>query len=195
MQRIWGKHSAYRILSVTIFLLVAIILSTRSAQASSAVGDLIDQGLAQGQEAAQELKDRLKKINNYFLIGRDLKVDTDIDGNLIVFSNSIDFEGNIDGGVLIVSRDVKINGQVRDNLWVIAEETKIDGNIEGNARMVTSKLDIKGSVTGNMFAIISEANFDGTVTGRAIVIGRSIDVDSADLQGKFYLLYKRPKSE
>ncbi|WKZ31045.1 MAG: hypothetical protein QY318_04365 [Candidatus Dojkabacteria bacterium] len=193
MQTERGKRLAYKI-TLTALLFLAIITLARPAHSREQIDNLVDQGIEQGKEAVSDLKERLQRVNNYFLIGRDLEINTDVNGNLIVFSNSVDFEGNINGGMLIFAKEVTIKGKVSDNLWLFAREVDLDGDIDGTARIFTTSLNLKGNIAGNLFAITSESTFDGNVTGRVIVIGKNVGVDSEDLKGRFYILYKRPKS-
>lgn len=189
------SRSLLKLLISLSIITFALLLSPSRSSASERVNELIQEGLTQGQAAAQNLREELKKINNYFLIGEDLKIDTPVNGNLIVIADSVEFTGDVEGGMFIIAGNVSVTGNISRSLWIFSREADVDGEISGNARIFTSLLDIKGNVSGNLFAICADAIFDGTVTGRALILGRDIGVDSEDMSGKFYIMLKRPGSE
>lgn len=189
------SRSLLKLLISLSIITFALLLSPSRSSASERVNELIQDGLTQGQAAAQNLREELKKINNYFLIGEDLKIDTPVNGNLIVIADSVEFTGDVEGGMFIIAGDVSVTGKISRSLWIFSREADVDGEISGNARIFTSSLDIKGNVSGNLFAICADAIFDGAVTGRALILGRGIGVDSEDMSGKFYIMLKRPGSE
>jgi cytoskeletal protein CcmA (bactofilin family) len=99
---------------------------------------------------------------NYTLApGQEIKTD------LIVFADTTQIDGDVDGDLITWSRKVTVNGHVKGDVLAWGAVVRVNGTVDGNVRAGAQMATIGGSVAKNFMAWTGEADVEekGTVGG------------------------------
>jgi cytoskeletal protein CcmA (bactofilin family) len=111
--------------------------------------------------AGQEIK------NDLIVTAERTRIDGDVDGDVISFSNSLTVNGHVKGDIIAVGREVVVNGPVDGNVRVWCESVSLNSTVDKNVSAWVGQfiLDEKGSVGGSVTLGAGNSELDGRVGG------------------------------
>lgn len=109
-----------------------------------------------GMTRAQENKEVFK--GTFFKAGNSIKIDQEIDGDVIVAAQELIINSKIHGDVLAVAENMEINGEVDGDVRVMARNLVINGKIGKNTNIFAIDAKIgKDAVLGNDLLLSSQS--------------------------------------
>jgi cytoskeletal protein CcmA (bactofilin family) len=138
------------------------------------------------------------KGDMYVTGARRVRIEGTVDGDLIVFCESLDVSGHVTGDVINFSQSARISGRVdgnvrgannnltitgtvSKNVLTFEETLTIDpaGKVGGSLTNVSANLGMEGSVGRDALLFAAHANLDGKIGGGVRVKGDSLSIGSA----------------
>lgn len=110
--------------------------------------------------------------NNY-----ELNADSVVDGQLWVYSSTIDMSGTAPDDVQLFGGEVTLSGEVMGDIWALGERITLSGHTKDHARLMSSKyIRASGSFEHDVLAVSESIELDTNVLikGSAVLIGRNI---------------------
>jgi len=142
------------------------------------------------------------KGDMYVTGARRVRIEGTVDGDLIVFCESLDISGHVTGDVINFSQGARISGRVdgnvrgannnltitgtvSKNVLTFEETMTIDpaGKIGGSLTNFAANLGMEGSVGRDALLFAAHANLDGKIGGEVRVKGDSLSIGSAAVIG------------
>lgn len=91
-----------------------------------------------------------------------------VENDLIVFgAMSVRIDGNVNGDLIVFSQTLTVTGKVAGDVIAFAQRVRLEGDVGGNIRCFTNSLDLDGSVARNatVFAEDVSLNSKGQLSG------------------------------
>lgn len=138
------------------------------------------------------------KGDMYVTGARRVRIEGTVDGDLIVFCESLDISGHVTGDVLNFSQSARISGRVdgnvrgannnltitgtvSKNVLTFEETLTIDpaGKVGGSLTSFAANLGMEGSVGRDALLFVAHGNLDGKIGGGVRAKGDSLSIGSA----------------
>jgi cytoskeletal protein CcmA (bactofilin family) len=138
------------------------------------------------------------KGDMYVTGARRVRIEGTVDGDLIVFCESLDISGHVTGDVINFSQTARISGRVdgnvrgannnltitgtvSKNLLTFEETLTIDpaGKVGGSLTSFSANLGMEGSVGRDVLLFVAHGNLDGKIGGGVRARGDSLSIGSA----------------
>jgi cytoskeletal protein CcmA (bactofilin family) len=138
------------------------------------------------------------KGDMYVTGARRVRIEGTVDGDLIVFCESLDVSGHVTGDVINFSQSARISGRVdgnvrgannnltitgtvSKNVLTFEETLTIDpaGKVGGSLTNFSANLGIEGSVGRDALLFVAHGNLDGKIGGGVRARGDSLSIGSA----------------
>jgi cytoskeletal protein CcmA (bactofilin family) len=138
------------------------------------------------------------KGDMYVTGARRVRIEGTVDGDLIVFCESLDISGHVTGDVINFSQSARISGRVdgnvrgannnltitgtvSKNVLTFEETLTIDpaGKVGGSLTSFSANLGMEGSVGRDALLFVAHGNLDGKIGGGVRARGDSLSIGSA----------------
>ncbi|MGH9688332.1 MAG: hypothetical protein ACRD5K_14705 [Candidatus Acidiferrales bacterium] len=116
------------------------------------------------------------------VVGADrTEIDGTVQGDLIVFSNSITVNGHVTGDILAFGQTIRVDGPVDGNARVMCQTLSLNSTIGKNvsAWAGSVEMDQKATVGGSVILGSGNADLDGRVAGDFLALSGDIDIDGS----------------
>ncbi len=116
------------------------------------------------------------------VVGADrTEVDGTVQGDLIVFSNSITVNGHVTGDILAFGQTIRVDGPVDGNVRVMCQTLSLNSTIGKNvsAWAESVEMDQKAAVGGSVILGSGNADLGGRVAGDFLALSGDIDIDGS----------------
>jgi cytoskeletal protein CcmA (bactofilin family) len=128
--------------------------------------------LAAGQTVSTDL----------IVVGADrTEIDGNVDGDLIVFSNSVTVNGHVTGDILAFAQTIRVDGPVDGNVRVMCQTLSLGSTVGKNVSAWTGsmELDQKASIGGSMTLGSGNANLGGRIGGDLLALSGDVDINGS----------------
>ncbi len=128
---------------------------------------------------------------NFYFLAENVKINGNINGDLIGFAKDLEINGRVEGDIIIVSSNFHFNGEVVGSLRGIADKGNINGMVGRNlniigtnifiselghiywdALVLADNLDLRGKINGNLYASLNTALLNGQIKRNANLLVR-----------------------
>jgi len=129
----------------------------------------------------------------FFRINEDLRIDNDVNGDVIVMAKNLTINGNISGDVIAaVAETLKINGTVLGDVRIVAKNIVFNSEIGKNVNAIAMNAELGESalVGGDILIACRQLKNEGIIEGGikgiiedvqlANLIGGDVDIDLGD---------------
>ncbi len=116
------------------------------------------------------------------VVGADrTEIDGNVDGDLIVFSNSVTVNGHVTGDVLAFGQTIRLDGPVDGNVRVMCQTLSLDSTIGKNVSAWAGSIetDQKSSVGGSMMLGSGNADLDGRIARDLLAFSGDMDINGS----------------
>ncbi len=127
-----------------------------------------------------------KEQRNPIIFASDVKIKSDISGDLTSFSSTAQVDNKIDGSAYIFAGRANINSpEITNRLVVFAGEVNVSGNIKGDLIVFggTVNIDSSSIVSGDIFAYGGNVYINGRTSGNLKVGGGKVMLEGAVIEG------------
>lgn len=166
LRRHWRRLTAFAV--VVGFFLCALLTAPSADAAETKHGDP-NYTLPSGQELHTDL----------FAAGERIEIDGDVDGDFVVWAQTVVVNGHIKGDILCFGQELRVNAPVDGNVRVFTESTDLDSTVGRNLMAWSKVITIgsKGSVGGSATVGSTDATFDGKVGSDVFGFIHTIEVN------------------
>jgi cytoskeletal protein CcmA (bactofilin family) len=107
------------------------------------------------------------------------RIDGDVEGDLIVFSNTVTVNGHIKGDILAFSQELRVNGPVDGNVRAMAENLQLYGTVARNVMAWAGdvNLDQNAKVNGTLTAGSGHLEVNGKLVGDLLAFSGDVDIN------------------
>ncbi len=123
------------------------------------------------------LPEESKDNDVFYLEGKDVTIDYEVNGNAFIIANSVTINSPINGDVFVCANDIIIgeNGDIYNNLFSISENLTITGNVVSSVYSIATTTKVNGYIYNDL-NLISE---DVTIVGE---VGRNASISCSQLK-------------
>jgi cytoskeletal protein CcmA (bactofilin family) len=134
--------------------------------------------------------------DDIYIVGGQVKIDSNVSGDVIIAAGEIDINGNISEDILAVGGQILINGNVQDDVRIAGGEVTVQGeigddfiiaggivniladsNIGGDLIITGGEVQIDGTVAGNLKANGGRIILNGTINQTVQISGSIIEIN------------------
>ncbi|MCX6798040.1 MAG: hypothetical protein NTX66_02390 [Candidatus Falkowbacteria bacterium] len=156
------------------FFLIALVFSLITPLAVKAADNYSPQNIYIPKEET--------RAGNVYLVGQNIVVDGNVNGDLITISQSLTVNGEVGGDIIALAQTININGGVAGNIRLAGNDINLNGPVQKNINLLAAKInfseratanedlllagttaDINGSILGNLYGFANIFNISGKV--------------------------------
>jgi cytoskeletal protein CcmA (bactofilin family) len=106
------------------------------------------------------------------------RIDGDVDGDLIVFSNSLTVNGHVKGDILVIGAEVRVNGRVDGNIRAFGQALTLESTVAKNVMAWTgaSEFGSSSSVGGTLTMFSGNTELDGKIAGDVLALAGNLTI-------------------
>ncbi|MBZ5694261.1 MAG: hypothetical protein LAN36_02745 [Acidobacteriia bacterium] len=170
---VWLLRKQWRRFTAIAFVMGALVCALAlppSAQAADVERGNPSYTLPAGQEVKNDL---------IVTAAQRTRIDGDVDGDLIVFSNVVTVSGHVKGDIICFAQALRVDGPVDGNVRVWAQNLTLNGPIGKNVIAGAGAMELgqKAVVGGTMTFFSGATDLNGRVSGDLLSFGGDLEID------------------
>lgn len=116
--------------------------------------------------------------NPSFTLPAGQEVNTDL---IVVGADRTEIDGTVEGDLIVFSNSITVNGHVTGDILAFGQTIRVDGPVDGNVRVTCQTLSLKSTIGKNVSAWAGSVEMDQkAVVGGSVILGSG----NADLSGR-----------
>jgi cytoskeletal protein CcmA (bactofilin family) len=166
LRRQWHRFTA---VSFVMGALISVLALPQSAQAADIEHGHPSYMLPAGQEVRTDL----------IAFGNRVRIDGDVDGDLIVTSQAIEINGHVKGDVLAFGQELRVNGPVDGNIRVWCQTVTLNSTVGRNVMGFISVFELadKSTIGGTLTLFSANSDLDGRVAGDLLAFADQMNIN------------------
>lgn len=111
------------------------------------------------------------------VIGGEVDMDVDRDGDLTIFAGEVDVRGRIGGELRAIGGDMTVDAQIGGDTNLAGGDISVRGSVGGDLSVAGGDLNIEAVVSGDADLAGGVVHVNGPITGRLSAAGGLIELD------------------